>query len=148
MISEKGDIIEDRFGNLKGARFSFAGMNFMVDPADLPIEQGQCADICNCDVDNKDNVSRRDGFTQILSDNIDNAWSDGTETYCTINGRLTQLVYDNGTFAKLTISGVPILHNKVEFKKVNNIVVFSDGLSIGTLDNGQVQLFDKSYFFV
>jgi hypothetical protein len=127
-----GKIITDYRDNLKGAKFAFAGMNFMIDPADLPIESGQCVDICNCDIDNQSNVSRRTGSTLVTAGSISNAWSNNEMTYCTVANRLSSINMSTGQIT--TIGGVQALQNTVEFKQVNDVVVFSDSVIIGVLE--------------
>jgi len=129
-MNSLGEIKNDGHGNLRGARFAFAGMNYMVDPADMTVESGQCVDICNCDIDSFNNISRRDGYQLVASGTITSAWANSNNIYCVQSSRLyTQI---NGTL--IPISNSPIVLAQVEFKQVNNIVVFSDGLVIGCLD--------------
>ena len=87
-MADTGKISRDWKYELTGATFAFAGMNFMVDPADLPIDSGQCVDICNCDIDYKNNASRRKGFYRVASGNFANVWSNGTYMYCTKDNAL------------------------------------------------------------
>lgn len=152
MAKEKGEIIKNKYnGSLEGARFTFAGMNFMVDPADLSIEDGQMVDICNCDVDIKNNVSRRDGYTNILQGaNVHSVWSNNTYIYLVYNGILcSAAVQMNLTPPQVNLTsivGVPNMNNPTEFKQVNDVVVFSDGTTMGVLEGLTATIISKSYF--
>lgn len=147
MSGDKGKILRDIQSNkLRGARFAFAGMNFMIDPADLPIEEGQCVDICNCDIDYKNNVSRRPGFQRIFIGNVQNAWANSDYVYCTIGNTLSYLIITGTTSQAYAIPGVPALYGIVEFKQVNNVVVFSDGLTMGILQGAEATIIPASVF--
>jgi hypothetical protein len=145
-VSDKGEILKQPYsGKLRGARFAFAGMNFMVDPADLPVTEGQCVDILNCDVDYKNNISRRPGYTQVLAGDFTNAWSNNDYTYCVTSGTLCYVVFSPQP-AVFAITGVPELHGNVEFKQVNDVVAFSDGITMGILDGLGATIINKPVF--
>lgn len=133
---EKGKINVNRYGELEGAQYAFAGMNFFIDPADLDIESGQCHDICNCDIDYMFNVSRRKGYTQLLTFEISNLWSNGVQTFARDhNGNLVAVDFDVPELVTLLVAAAPIaVTTNLEFKQVNNIVVFSDGVIMGSID--------------
>jgi hypothetical protein len=99
----KGDITKDRFGELQGARFNFAGMNFLTDQADITLESGQCVDLCNVDVDYAYNVSRRPGCTQVIPDHVTSLWEGDDNTYCVSDGLLTRFTWN--TLVSLRTSG-------------------------------------------
>ena len=136
-MSTKGTIKIGATGKLEGATFAFAGMNFMVDPADLPIEGGQCVDICNCDVDYQANVSRRDGYQRLVAGNITTSWANATTMYCVYLGKICTT---DGTYTTPFV-GCPDMLPHVEFKQVNDIVVFSDGVTIGLIEQGSLFVF-------
>jgi len=131
MASDKGSITLDYRGNLIGAQYAFAGMSFLIDPADIPIESGLCADICNCDIDYSYNVDRRNGSSLIVSGNITSAWSNNDYAYCVKDTFLSTF---NGT--TITQIDTTPLGADVEFKQVNDVVVFSDNTLIGVISNG------------
>lgn len=131
----------DRSGRLDSARFSFGGMNFLVDPADIDIESGVCTDIKNCDVDYKQNAQRRKGYTRKLAVNATCSWANGTYAYNVVGGELYS--FNGTTNTKLTSS--PTGLGKCEFKQVNNIVVFSDGTQIGTINGTTCTMITRSY---
>ena len=139
----EGKVLETRSGVLQGAKFVFAGMNFMVDPADLTLESGQCVDICNCDVDHNANVSRRDGFTKYLGSNVTSAWANTTTIYCVVGGAICRVIDDIIT----PFSNSPIMLDKVEFKQVNNVVVYSDGVTIGLIEGNTLFVFSNTVNF-
>jgi hypothetical protein len=137
MAQELGKVNTDSRGNLTGASFAFAGMNFMVDPADLPIESGMCVDICNCDIDSFQNVSRRNGSTLVVAGNITSAWANELYSYCVRGNRLCS--FDG--IAVTQISNSPVVASVVEFKQVNDVVAFSDGTTVGVLNGDAVTVF-------
>jgi len=142
-MSVKGEILRDNNGNLSGARFAFAGMNFMVDPADIDLASGQCVDICNGDVDYAANVSRRSGSVLHLGGNITSAWANSDAIYCVENGKLCRVIDD----AITPFANSPTMLDLVEFKQVNNVVVYSDGVTIGLIDAGELFVFSDTVRF-
>ena len=148
MSKDTGEILVTKKGELYGARFAFAGMNFMVDPADLPVEEGQCVDICNCDVDYKNNVSRRNGYTRVTSGTyLKNGWSNDTYTYVVANGVICSVEFPVDNIASISaIPGIPVTTGNVEFKQVNDVVTFSDGVIAGILEGRVATLFTNQYF--
>ena len=130
-MSNKGKIKLDYRDNLQGASFAFNGMNFMVDPADLPIEDGQCVDICNCDIDSFANVSRRDGYTRITSGDIGSAWANQNGIYCAYNNQVCKIEGVN----IIPFTNSPTVRTPLEFKQVNDVVIYSDGLVMGMIDS-------------
>lgn len=142
-MSNKGQVKVDYRDNLIGASFAFAGMNFMVDPADLPIEGGQCVDICNCDIDYVANVSRRNGFEKYIDGNITSSWANSEFIYVVKDGLIGRIVDNNIVYFTNSPSMLPL----VEFKQVNNIVVYSDGVTIGIIDGDTLFVFSKTVEF-
>lgn len=146
-MPDVGKVNLDYKNNLTGAAFAFAGMNFMIDPADLPIESGQCVDICNCDIDYKNNVSRRNGFTSVYSGNVANGWANDNHIFCTLGGTLCYATVGiSNALSLFPIIGVPTLQGIVEFKQVNDVVFFSDGITAGLIDGVSATVFETSYF--
>ena len=125
--------------------FKFAGMNNIADPTSIDAlnpksaQYGQCVDICNCDIDNAHNAISREGCTLAFTGNVSSCWtsSDGT-TYCVYGGHLCTT---NGiTVTPLTLAFTVL--STCEFEQVNDIVVFSDNVKIGTIDAGTVTRID------
>jgi len=136
-MADKGSVTLDYRGNLLGAQFAFAGMSFLIDPADIDISTGLCADIVNCSIDYSYNVDRRSGSVRVASGNVTTAWANDTYIYCIKDNRLN--TFNGTTFTQ--ISNI-VLANHVEFKQVNNIVVFSDNSVIGYIDGTTVVQLD------
>ena len=136
-MASTGKVITGYRDELKGAIFAFAGMNFMVDPADLPIEGGQCVDIKNCDVDSFANVSRRKGYTRYIAGNITTSWANTSKIFCVKANRICRVINNVVT----EYSNSPTVLSAVEFKQVNDIVVFSDGLVIGCIVGDTLSVF-------
>lgn len=139
----EGKILKDSKGRLQGARFVFGGMNFMTDPADLTVESGQCVDLCNVDVDDKANVSRRSGFVRTASGNITSAWANSNKIYCVMNNLICTV---SGSIITPMVNS-PIMLDKVEFKQVNNVVAYSDGVTIGIIENDTIFVFSDAIKF-
>ena len=140
MGASKGKILLDYKENLQGARYAFAGMNFMADPADLPIEEGQCPDIVNCDVDIAYNVSRRQGFAQVINTPVHSCWSNNEYTYCVHNDKIS--IFNGSNIVPISTSPT-IVGEVVEFKQCNNVIVYSDNTNIGIIDNNVCYPIDK-----
>jgi hypothetical protein len=146
-MADKGAVKTTKAGVLYGATLAFAGMNFMADPASLTIESGMCTDIKDCDVDNYNNVSRRNGFKKIAYGDIANAWSNGDNVFCTLNGYVSYMDFVDATTVEIiTFNDTPVLLGNVVFKQVNDIVYFTDGHVAGIIDALNMTIFADSYF--
>lgn len=118
--------------------FTFGGMDNTHDPASVGAPNRSlilqdraytgCTDIVNCDVDDHDNLSRRDGYSLLAAGNVTSAWG-GADAYCVVDGLLHRLA--PGILAP--IGNSPTFHGRVDFAQVNDIVAFSDDYTIGYL---------------
>lgn len=129
-MAGKSGVHIDKFRGLQSAKFAFGGMNFLIDPADIDLADGVCTDICNCDVDYKQNASRRSGYTQVASGNITASWSNGKKAYVILDGAIC--LFDRISIIPLASS--PVMANTADFVEVNNVVVCSDNNSIVCID--------------
>ena len=125
--------------------FRFAGMNTLTLPTAIDVfngkskEYGQCVDIVNCDVDDEDNATRREGSTLIVPSVATSGWGNGDKGYCIVAGRLNS--FDG---AVLTILDANLVVGAdCEFAAVNDVVVFSDGTIIGIIDGATVVRIDR-----
>ena len=117
--------------------FLLGGMDNVSDPVSVgtPDDSARtqskaytrCVDIVNCDVDDDLNLTRREGFTLAVAGNITSSWSNGVEAFCVINRQIYRYVDD----LLVLLGNSPDLNSPVEFCQVNDIVVFSDNLTIG-----------------
>lgn len=123
--------------------FLFGGMNNADDPASIGRPDTtarvrdraytQCADIVNCDIDDNLVATRREGGTLLISAQITSAWS-GDAGALLITGEHNHLhTYVGGMLTVLGNS--PALQPDVEFCQVNDIVVFSDGITMGYIES-------------
>lgn len=136
----RGQINVDAKGNLESVQYSFAGMNFFVDPADITIESGQCPDIQNCDIDYAYNVSRRSGSLNIYANPIHCLWQGDIYTYCVSDGLLCKFIWGSHTnsvspvLTQVTFTTIAVT-NSCEFKQVNSVVYYSDGTVCGIIED-------------
>jgi len=131
----KGQIVTDRVGALQAAQYSFAGMNFLTDPADITIESGQCVNLQNCDVDYAYNASRRNGSTQVYNQPVHALWEGDSATYCVVDSILSRFDWDNNEPIYILDEDLaPItVEDTIEFKQVNDIVFYTDGTKCGVI---------------
>jgi len=130
---------------VKSATFLFGGMNNVADPATIgrpdppprEVVYDECADIVNCSIDNLGLLSRRPGSTLIDPTAVTSSWGDGTMAFCVVAGVINSF---NGTVLT-PVTNSPTLSGRVEFIKVNDIVVFSDGTTIGCVSAGVAYVF-------
>lgn len=149
----------------------FTGINNISDPTTLKL--GQCVDIVNCDVDSGTLV-RRSGYTQLkTADTVINnitipgvaitgvtsGWSNGIAAYCVKGEKIcsfdgeevtellgtTQISInpDTGEITTTNLTTPDVLTN-TEFVQVNNIIVYSDGVVIGTIENNEISVFSST----
>jgi len=130
-MADKGKILLDYTGKLLGAKLAFNGMSALNDAANIPIDGPLCYDILNCDIDNRGNISRRDGLTLITNAVITSVWSNGTYVYCVSGGKIC--TYNNATTITPLVNS-PTVNVVTEFKQVNNVVVYSDGTNVGIIE--------------
>ena len=130
--------------------FAFGGLDNISDPASVGVPDAsmwvqdqaytQCVDLKDVDVDNDLNAARREGSTLVTSAGITSSWSNGALAYCVASGLLFTF---NGTDLSL-MDNSPSLLPVVEFCQVNDIVVFSDGTTIGCIDGGVITVINSS----
>ncbi len=126
--------------------FHFNGENTLTDAASIDCfngkskQYGQCVALVNVDIDDEGNASRRDGSTPVLPDVVTSGWSNGDKAYCVKTNRLHSF---DGT--ALTIRDADLAVDAVcEFEEVNDVVVFSDDIIIGIIEqNGTVTRIDR-----
>ena len=119
--------------------FTFGGMDNVSDPVSVgaPDDSAystrskhtykQCVDLVNCDVDNDLNALRREGSALVAAGNVTSSWSNGVDTFCVMERQIYRMVDD----ALYLMGNSPNLNSPVEFCQVNDIVLFSDNLTIG-----------------
>lgn len=127
-------------------RLLTAGMNTVADPASInnlnpkSAQYGQCVDICDCDLDDEHNPSRRDGFLLVAGVAVSSAWtSKAGVTYCVSGGYLC--TFDGAEVTPLTTDFTVLA--ECEFEQVNDVVVFSDNEKIGIISGSTVTRIDK-----
>lgn len=131
MSTKPGPIVNSR-GELEGVRFAFGGMNLFIDPVDLEVESGMAVDLMNLNVDYAQNTFRRDGYRRVLDLPVSSAWSIEEHAYFVSNGKLFR--YNGDATHELSGNRSISLRGRTEFKQVNEIVMFSDGYTIGYID--------------
>src|SRR6185369_9118734 len=114
----------------------FAGENTIDDAASLSMRNGECVRAVNCDIDDSGNAVRRDGFTLVTGGETTSLWGN----YCVQNSKICY--FDGATVSPM--SDEIIVLAEVHFEQVNNIVVFSDGLVYGKIDNGTITVLDNT----
>jgi len=114
----------------------FAGENTIADAASLSMRNGECVRAVNCDIDDSGNAVRRDGFTLVTGGETTSLWGN----YCVQNSKICY--FDGATVSPM--SDEIIVLAEVHFEQVNNIVVFSDGLVYGKIDNGTITVLDNT----
>lgn len=132
-------IVRDRFNNIVAVEYKFSTMNNVNDNAFLDIDKGECSLLQNVDLlDDQGGVVRRKGYTATtITDDIHSGWSDGTIGYYIKSGALYS--FDGVTERYLTYVG----SGRCCFVTVNNIIVFSNGFVIGSIENGVASLFPE-----
>ena len=65
-MSIKGKIHTDYRDKLTGATYKFAGLNNVLDPYNLTLDQGFLPKAENVDIDNTMSIDLRAGFTDII----------------------------------------------------------------------------------
>lgn len=129
---------KDSQGKIERATFNFAGMNNIIDPADIDISKGEVIDGLNVDFNTMNNVSVRDGYSQVTSGTFyHSGWNNITRTraYFVSNSIIYEWDGVNPPIALLTLSN----NNQVEFCQVNNAVAYSNGVDFGIFGDNFTQ---------
>ena len=120
-------------------------MNTLADPANIDClnpkseQYGQCVDIVNCDLSEEHVATTREGCTLAFAGNVSSCWTSSAGiTYCVYGGYLC--TYNGTAITPLTIAFTVLA--ACEFEQVNDIVVFSDNVKIGTIVGSTVTRID------
>lgn len=120
--------------------FKFQGMNNVDDPSSVgkrydPATRKtyfECVLMQNVDMDNDGGFSTRLGRTVVLAGNYRSGWSDGVKSFVVKGSSLYSF---NGTTETL-VTALSNSTNPVVFTPVNDVVVYSNGIDFGVIENG------------
>jgi len=115
-------------------KIRFAGENTLADPSSITLDSEQCVSAINHDIDDEGNAVSRDGFSRVN----DVATRAMFGQYCVQNDKVC--VFDGTVTIPLSED---ITVGDVHFEMVNEMVVFSDGLVFGLIENGAISLVDN-----
>jgi hypothetical protein len=142
-MSLSAKITNDYRDRLTSATYSFAGVNNMVDPYNLPIEKGFLVKAENVDIDNTSSASLRSGYTQyIATTSAHSAWSDGNRAFFVDNGYLKTLYAGAATIINVVNQNL-----KMWYVKANDVVVYSNGETSGIYGGELTQTSTYSPYF-
>ena len=125
----KGGIDTDYKGNLTGATYRFKGLNNVLDPFNLSIEDGWVPFADNVDIDNTNSISRRNGSTSVIATTTAHSgWSNNKYSYYVDGSYLKSF---NGTTA--TTVDVVTPNVRMWYVQANDVVVYSNGIESGII---------------
>lgn len=112
--------------------FPFVTMNNVTDPADLDPAKGEAVLLQNVDMDAGGGIAQRLGRTSVLSGNYRCGWSDGSKAFLVKGSGI--YAFDGTAEALVTTLSSSTL--PVDFEAVNDVVVYSNGVDFGVIENG------------
>lgn len=128
-----GAIIQDRFKGIIGASYSFTGMNNVIDPTQLNMENGDCELLLNVDPNNTGGFVSRSGYTQVIALECHSGWSNTKDAYFV---SASILYHFDGT----TATPVHVLSSdsRISFEQINDLVYFTSLTDKGLLDGSRI----------
>lgn len=117
------------------------GLNTLIDPVDLDISKGiqELAVANNVDISDKGRLSRRKGYTEVLSGSYHSLFCDGGEAIV-VSG--TNLCLLNNDYTTTTIAQVT-QGAKLSCCKINDDIYYCNGHECGIVRNGSVVDWNK-----
>ncbi len=140
MISKAG-VQRDYKGTLTGCAYAFGGINNIIDPSNIDIDQGKVVDAINIDFDNTNSASRRYGYSRFyapLTGYFHSGWSNDAKTvaYMVKDEWIYELDIDD-TLPLAIIEVTPNL--RMEFVQVNDVIAYSNGVDFGIIGGSSSQ---------
>lgn len=132
-------------GKLEGCQFTFSGINNIIDPANLNLNEGEVIDAINTDFDNTNSAVRRAGSTPVFLGNYHSAWNNESKTvaYMVSNAMIYEF---DGTTVPIPIISLTT-NAPMEFCQVNDVVVYSNCTDFGIIGgvNNQIRLYSPEF---
>ena len=143
--ANRSGIQRDWQNKLTGCQYIFSGMNNIIDPTNLDLEQGKVVDAINVDFDNTNSANRRVGYVQAFAGTFHSGWStdDKSVAYMVNSGWIYEFDGSDAPYPIIQVSN----NNKMEFCQVNTVVVYSNGVDFGIIGgvNDQVRVYSPEF---
>lgn len=142
-MSIKARIDRDYQDALKGVTYMFAGLNNVLDPYNLPIDKGWLPKADNVDIDNTNSISRRGGYTSVISTTTAHSgWSNGTKAYYVDNSYLKEFNGTSATIVDIVSQSLPMY-----YCVCNDVIAYSNGVEYGYIGgtNSQISTYSPTF---
>jgi hypothetical protein len=137
--SNKSGVQRDWQGKLTGCQYVFNGINNIIDPLNLNIDEGDVVDGINVVFDNTKSVARRTGYATVYSGDYHSGWSNDNKTLAYMVSGTNVYEYDGTSAPYIVYTGLTST-NRMEFCQVNDVVAFSNGVDFGIIGGNYTQI--------
>jgi len=124
-------IVRDRFNNLVAVEYKPTTINNVNDPALLAIDE--FVSLTNVDLLDDGAIQRREGYSVTLAASSHSGWSNSSATKAFVVQDSILYGFDGTSVVQITTLQN---NNRCCFCEVNNVVVYSNGLDYGIIEDG------------